>query len=61
MLRNVNLTSGEVMKEFADDVLEMVHIWEKKMEELKSVNEDERTKAHHTIKLIERFYFVHGV
>lgn len=58
MLRNIHLTSDEVMEEFLDDVLEMVHAQEKKMEELK--HEDERTKAHHTIKIRDRFYFVHG-
>jgi len=61
MLRNIHLTSGDVMGEFVDDVSELLDIWHKKMEELKAVNEDERTKTHHTIKLIERFYFVHGV
>jgi len=61
MLRNVNITSGEVMGEFLDNVLEVVHAQEKKMKYLDGVGEDERTKAHHTIKLIERFYFIHGV
>lgn len=61
MLRNVNITSGEVMGEFCDDVSELLDIWHKKMEELKRAKEDERTKAHNTIKLIERFYFLHGV
>jgi len=61
MLRNIHLTSNEVIGEFCDDVSEFLDVLHKKMEELKRVKEDERTKAHHAIKLIERFYFVHGV
>jgi len=61
MLRNVNITSAEVIQEFVDDVSEFLDNWHKEMEELKRVGETERTKAHRTIKLIERFYFIHGV
>ena len=59
MLRNVNITAAEVMEEFVDDVSEFIDNWHKMIEESKG--ETERTKAHRTIKLIERFWFVHGV
>jgi len=60
MLRNVHITSGEVMGEFTDCVSELLDIWHKKMEELKSQNETERTKAHYTIKIIENFFNKRG-
>jgi len=59
MLRNIHLKSKDVMEEFLISVSETYDIWEKKMKELKK--EDERTKAHHTIKILDRFYFTHGV
>jgi len=59
MLRSVNITVAELMGEFCDDVSEFLGNWRKMMEESKG--ENERTKAHRTIKLIERFWFVHGV
>ena len=61
MLRNTHLKSGEIMGEFCNDVSEMLDIWHTTMEQLKRTKESERTKAHRTIKLIERFYFIHGV
>lgn len=60
MLRNVHITSGEVMGEFVESVSEILDIWYKKMEELKRLKETERTKAHWTIKIIQEYFNKRG-
>ena len=56
MLRNIHLTSGEVFEKFVDSVEEIIETWQHKMKYLNGVGEDERTKAHHTIKILESYF-----
>ena len=60
MLRNIHITSGEVMDEATASFSEMYDIWEHKMKELKELKETERTKAHWTIKIIESYFNKRG-
>ena len=60
MLRNIHITSEEVMGEFTDSVSEVLDIWHKKMEELKRLKETERTKAHWTIKILQEYFNKRG-
>ena len=60
MLRDINITSAEVMQEFVDSISEVLDIWGHKMKELKQMKESERNKAHWTIKIIQGYFNKRG-
>ena len=53
-------TSDEVMKKYADSVLELLDDIKAKMAELKKAKESERTKIFYTQKMIKHWFMQNG-
>jgi len=53
-------TSNEVMTRFADSVLLILNQLKEKDEELRKINETERTKIHYTQKMIKDWFYKNG-
>jgi len=60
MLRNINLTVSEIMTPFCDSIDKVLEVWQHKMKEDDGLKESERTKAHHTVKILESFFDKRG-
>ena len=53
-------TSNEVMNKFADSVLLILTQLKEKDKELRKAKESERTKIHHTQKMIKHWFIING-
>lgn len=60
MIRNINVKSEEIYSEFIDSVQSLMLKLEQKKKELDKLKESDRTRAHHTLKLIQEWFNKRG-